>query len=101
MSAGWAGQASGGPAVGRSVAHESAALHVTGAAMFTDDLAGRHRGLLHAWPVRSPHTHARVTALRGGRALALPGVVRVLTASDVPGEAIGGRAVTRSSSRPR
>ena len=90
MSAGWAGQVSGGPAVGRSVAHESAALHVTGAAMFTDDLAGRHRGLLHAWPVCSPHTHARVTALRGGRALALPGVVRVLTASDVPGEAIGG-----------
>jgi xanthine dehydrogenase large subunit len=85
-----AAQSTGGPAVGRRVAHESATLHVTGAALFTDDLAGRHRGLLHAWPVRSPHAHARVAGLRTGQAWAQPGVVRVLTGSDVPGDAIGG-----------
>jgi len=73
------------PVVGESVVHESADLHVTGAALYTDDLAGRFTGLLHAWPVGSPHAHARVTGLRTEPALAVPGVVRVLTGADVPG----------------
>ncbi len=72
-------------AVGLEVPHESAALHVTGAAMYTDDLVVRTRDCLHAHPVQAPHAHARVTALRTARALELPGVVRVLTAADVPG----------------
>jgi xanthine dehydrogenase large subunit len=72
-------------AVGLEVPHESAALHVTGAALFTDDLVVRTRDCLHAHPVQAPHAHARVTALRTGAALAVPGVVRVLTAQDVPG----------------
>lgn len=74
-----------GPPVGRSVAHESAALHVTGAALFTDDLVGRFDGVLHAWPVQSPHAHARVLAVRTAPALAVPGVVAILTGADVPG----------------
>ena len=45
------------PVVGRSVAHESAALHVTGRAMYTDDLAVETMGVLTAWPVQSTHTH--------------------------------------------
>ena len=73
------------PVVGVGVPHESAALHVTGAALYTDDLVGRHAGILHAWPVQAPHTHARVRDLRTVPALAVPGVVRVLTAADVPG----------------
>ena len=72
-------------AVGQAVAHESAELHVTGAALFTDDLIGRTPGVLHAWPVQAPHAHARVTALQTEPALAVPGVVRVLSAADVPG----------------
>jgi CO/xanthine dehydrogenase Mo-binding subunit len=36
--------------------------------------------------VRSPHFHARVTSLDISPALEIPGVVRVLTASDIPGE---------------
>ena len=40
------------PAVGLEVPHESADLHVTGAALYTQDLAGRTLGTLHAWPVR-------------------------------------------------
>ena len=70
---------------GEPVPHESAALHVTGAALYTDDLVGRTPGVLHAHPVQAPHTHARVTALRTAPALEVPGVVRVLTADDVPG----------------
>ena len=37
--------------VGRPLPHESARGHVTGEALYTDDLAGRFPGLLHAWPV--------------------------------------------------
>ena len=73
------------PSVGLSVPHESAALHVTGAARYTDDLIYRTKDVLHAHPVQVPHAHARVTALRTAPALAVPGVVRVLTAADVPG----------------
>ena len=45
--------------VGRPLPHESAALHVTGAALYTDDLVARMPGLLHAHPVQAPHAHAR------------------------------------------
>ena len=66
--------------------HESADLHVTGTALYTQDLVGRTFGLLHAWPVTAPHAHARLVALDtdAGRTT-VPGVVRVLTAADVPG----------------
>ncbi len=73
------------PAVGVAIPHESAALHVTGQALYTDDLIYRTKDVLHAYPVQVPHAHARVTALRTEPALAVPGVVRVLTAADVPG----------------
>ena len=73
------------PVLGRPVPHESAVLHVTGAALYTDDLAVRTPGLLHAHPVGSPHAHALVEHLDPAPALEVPGVVRVLTADDVPG----------------
>ncbi|MFJ2754684.1 xanthine dehydrogenase molybdopterin binding subunit [Nocardioides sp. NPDC087217] len=73
------------PIVGIPLPHESAALHVTGEALYTDDLVGRMTGVLHAWPVQAPHTHALVTALRTAPAYDVPGVIRVLTAEDVPG----------------
>ncbi|WP_448623739.1 xanthine dehydrogenase molybdopterin binding subunit [Geodermatophilus sp. URMC 64] len=73
------------PVVGRAVPHESAVLHVTGEALYTDDLVGRTKDVLHAWPVQVLQAHARVTALRTEPAYDVPGVVRVLTAADVPG----------------
>ena len=73
------------PVVGLEVSHESADLHVTGAALYTQDLTGRTLGTLHAWPVQAPHAHALVTDLRVAAAYEVPGVVRVLTARDVPG----------------
>lgn len=71
--------------VGQPLPHESAALHVTGHALYTEDLVERTRGALHAYPVQTSVAHGRVTRLDVGPALALPGVVRVLTAADVPG----------------
>src|SRR4051794_12575039 len=73
------------PIVGRALPHESAALHVTGEALYTDDLVGRTKDVLHAWPVQVLQAHARITALRTRPAYEVPGVVRVLTAADVPG----------------
>ena len=69
------------PVVGLEVSHESADLHVTGAALYTQDLTGRTLGTLHAWPVQAPHAHALVTDLRVAAAYEVPGVVRVLTAA--------------------
>ncbi|MBZ5578845.1 MAG: xanthine dehydrogenase molybdopterin binding subunit [Acidobacteriia bacterium] len=71
---------------GKSVPHESARGHVTGEALYTDDLVTRFPGILHAWPVLAPHTHAMVTRLDAAPALEEPGVFTVLTAADVPGE---------------
>ena len=72
------------PVVGEPLAHESAALHVTGAALYTDDLAARTRAcsrLARAVAARARPRHAP----RRPPALDVPGVVRVLTAADVPG----------------
>ncbi|MGS0684990.1 xanthine dehydrogenase molybdopterin binding subunit [Nakamurella sp. GG22] len=73
------------PKVGLEIPHESAALHVTGKALYTDDLVARTRDALFAWPLQAPHAHARVSRLDVEPAYAVPGVVRVLTAADVPG----------------
>jgi len=71
--------------IGRAVPHEAAREHVTGRALYTDDLWPRYPQALHAWPVQAPHAHARITRLEASPAYAVPGVVRVLTAADVPG----------------
>ncbi|MFD6230246.1 xanthine dehydrogenase molybdopterin binding subunit [Streptomyces sp. NPDC060232] len=73
------------PVVGLPLPHESAGLHVTGAALYTDDLVHRTKDVLHAYPVQVMKAHGTITALRTGPALAVPGVVRVLTGADVPG----------------
>jgi xanthine dehydrogenase large subunit len=73
------------PVVGVEMPHESADLHVTGLALYTDDLVNRYPGCLHIYPVQAPHTHATITSMNTAPALAVPGVVYVLTADDVPG----------------
>jgi xanthine dehydrogenase large subunit len=75
---------------GLPIPHESARGHVTGEAMYVDDLCGRFPHLLHAWPVLSPHAHAMVTSLDALAALTEPRVVAVLTQDDVPGEGDSG-----------
>ncbi|MEV5512161.1 xanthine dehydrogenase molybdopterin binding subunit [Streptomyces flaveolus] len=73
------------PVVGVSMPHESAGLHVTGTALYTDDLVQRTKDVLHAYPVQVMKAHGQILALRTEPALAVPGVVRVLTKADVPG----------------
>jgi carbon-monoxide dehydrogenase large subunit len=55
---------------------------VTGRGQYVDDL--KLPGLAALAFVRSPHAHARVTAVRTDAARALPGVLRVVTAADLP-----------------
>jgi len=75
---------------GQAVPHESAREHVTGEALYTDDLLLRFARPLHAWPVIAPHAHAMVKAVDVSRALSEPGVATVLTGKDVPGEGDSG-----------
>ncbi|MGB4061050.1 MAG: xanthine dehydrogenase molybdopterin binding subunit, partial [Burkholderiaceae bacterium] len=65
--------------MGTSTAHESAAAQVAGAAHYLDDLP-EAAGTLHAAPVLSPVAHGTLHGLDASAALALPGVVAVLTA---------------------
>ncbi len=69
--------------VGRSVVHDSAALHVSGEAIYTDDIP-EPRGCLHAYVLQSPHAHARILRIDTS-ACHGPGVHAVLTAADIPG----------------
>ena len=70
------------PAVGASVPRRVDERLVAGAGTFVADVT--RPGELHARVVRSPLAHARLAGVRADAALALPGVVDVLTAADVP-----------------
>jgi CO/xanthine dehydrogenase Mo-binding subunit len=56
---------------------------VTGRAKYTDDL--KFADMLHAAPVYADYVHARLIAVHTDEAERTEGVVRVLTARDVPG----------------
>ena len=72
-------------AIGTSLPHESAALHVSGEATYTDDLPELH-GTLHAALGLSRHAHARIASLDLSIVRSAPGVIAVLSAADIPGE---------------
>src|SRR5262249_12273411 len=55
---------------------------VTGRALYGADV--QLAGLLHGRVLRSPHAHARIRATDASQALALPGVVAVVTSADFP-----------------
>ncbi len=77
-------------ASGEAIPHESAHGHVTGEALYTDDLLNRFPRLLHAWPVMSPHAHAMLVSLDVSAAHEQEGVVTTLAGGDVPGEGDSG-----------
>ncbi|WP_157268917.1 xanthine dehydrogenase molybdopterin binding subunit [Azohydromonas aeria] len=64
--------------------HESAHLHVAGAAPYVDDIP-EVAGTLHAALGLSPVAHGRIRSIDLDRLRAQPGVVAVLTAADIPG----------------
>jgi xanthine dehydrogenase large subunit len=72
-------------AVGHALPHDSAHLHVSGRAAYTDDLP-EPRDLLHVAVGMSSKAHARLCAVDLGEVLAAEGVVDVCVAADIPGE---------------
>ncbi len=70
--------------VGKNVIKPDALEKVTGKALYAGDL--KRPGMLYARAVRSPYAHALVLSIETEGALAVPGVVAVLTARDIPGE---------------
>jgi xanthine dehydrogenase large subunit len=70
--------------VGVDRPHESAHLHVAGEAAYVDDLP-ELAGTLHAALGLSPVAHGRIASMAIDRLRALPGVVDVITAADLPG----------------
>jgi len=72
------------PAVGSPLPHDSARLHVTGRAAYTDDLP-EPRDLLHVAVGMSSVAHADVGTVDLSAVLVAPDVVDVCIASDIPG----------------
>jgi xanthine dehydrogenase large subunit len=72
---------------GQGIVHESAHLHVTGQAIYTDDIP-ELRGTLYAALILSPVAHGELIGEGIDRAALLKehGVVAVFTAKDIPGE---------------
>ncbi len=73
--------------IGHALPRVDAPEKVDGKALYVDDY--RFPGLLHCAMVLSPHPHAEVLAIRTDKALSVPGVLRILTAADVPVNQIG------------
>jgi len=72
------------PVIGVAIAHDSAARHANGQALYVDDIP-EPPGLLHGFIALSTEAHARIAALDVSAVAAAPGVVAVLTARDIPG----------------
>jgi xanthine dehydrogenase large subunit len=77
------GQAESRGAVHAPLPHDSAERHVTGEAVYVDDLP-EPRDLLHAHVRLSERAHARLTRLDVAAAVTSPGVAAVMTARDLP-----------------
>ena len=69
--------------VGQNAPRPDGTLKVKGEFAFSSDLWADN--MLWGATLRSPHPHARITAMDLGNALATPGVHAVLTYDDVPG----------------
>ena len=72
-------------AVGEAIPHDSASLHVSGEALYTDDIQ-EPKGLLHLAVGMSTKAHARILNIDLSAVRDAPGVIDVMTAEDIPGE---------------
>jgi aldehyde oxidoreductase len=78
------GLAAATPVIGGNALRSDSLDKVIGRAQYAEDAV--LPGLLHARTVRSPYHHARLVAIKAEASLHVPGVVRVLTAADIPGQ---------------
>jgi aerobic carbon-monoxide dehydrogenase large subunit len=78
----------GSNAFGQSLARKEDTRLLTGAGRFTADLI--RPGMAHAIMLRSPHAHADIVSIDASAALAMPGVLAVLTGVDYVADGLGG-----------
>jgi carbon-monoxide dehydrogenase large subunit len=74
--------------IGASVKRKEDHRFLTGAGRYTSDID--RPGQAYAYFVRSPHAHAKINSIDTSAALAMPGVVGVLTGEDVAADGLGG-----------
>jgi carbon-monoxide dehydrogenase large subunit len=67
--------------VGQAIRRKEDPRLITGRAKYVDDIVVH--GLLHMAVVRSPEAHARIVAIDGSAALAMPGIKAVYTGEDM------------------
>jgi carbon-monoxide dehydrogenase large subunit len=73
--------------IGQRVVRREDKRFITGKGKYTDDL--KLHGMTQAQFVRSPHSHATIKSIDTSAAKAMPGVVAVLTGSELQGDKIG------------
>lgn len=74
--------------IGAPVRRKEDQRYITGKGRYTDDFA--RPGQAHAYFLRSPHAHAEIVRIDAAAALAMPGVLAVLTGDDLAADGIGG-----------
>jgi xanthine dehydrogenase large subunit len=70
--------------VGKQLPHDSAVGHVTGEALFVDDLAFTQNELIVDF-IASPIAHGKIKSLNSVELAQLDGIVGVFTCADIPG----------------
>ena len=75
-------------AIGQAVPRTEDPRLLKGRGSYVDDFALPHQA--HAVMVRSPHPHADIKSIDGSAALAMPGVLAVLTGADHEADGLGG-----------
>src|SRR5262252_6937557 len=73
--------------IGAAVRRKEDQRFVTGKGHYTDDV--NRPGQCHAYFLRSPHAHARITSIDSKAAAAMPGVLAVLTGAELAADKIG------------
>ncbi|MSO74864.1 MAG: xanthine dehydrogenase family protein molybdopterin-binding subunit [Alphaproteobacteria bacterium] len=74
--------------IGVSVRRVEDNRFITGRGTYTDDI--NRPGQTYGWFVRSPHAAAKIKSINAKKALAMPGVIAVLTGADMVEDKIGG-----------
>ena len=74
--------------IGAAVRRKEDYRFITGRGQYVDDINRPNQ--LHAYIVRSPIAHAKISSVDATEALAVPGVVAVLTGADMAADGVGG-----------
>jgi carbon-monoxide dehydrogenase large subunit len=88
--------------IGASVVRKEDRRFITGKGRYVDDV--RLVGMTYAHFVRTPHAHAKVKSIDSAAAMKMPGVIAVLTGSELVADKIGnlicGWAITSKDGSP-